>query len=95
MTVQTSYTDARANFARICDRATQDRETIIIKRRGAPDVAMIAADELSSLQETVHLLRSPRNAMRLLKSLERALQGAGKPQTVDELRREVGLASER
>ena len=95
MTVQTTYTDARANFARLCDRATQDRETIIIKRRGAPDVAMIAADELSSLQETVHLLRSPRNAMRLLKSLERALQGTGKPQTVDELRREVGLASER
>jgi len=93
MTVQTTYTDARANFARLCDRATQDRETIIIKRRGAPDVALIAADELSGLLETVHLLRSPKNARRLLEAINDALANPGEPQTVDQLRREFGLWS--
>lgn len=50
------------------------------------------ADELESRRETAHLLRSPANAERLLAALARARAGEGKPQTVDELRRELGLA---
>lgn len=91
MSIQTTYTRARANLAALCDTAANDRETVIIKRRGSPDVALIAADELSSLEETVYLLRSPRNAKRLLSALEDALARTGKPQTIEELRREVGL----
>jgi len=90
--VQTSYTEARAHFAALLDRAAQDRETVIIKRRGAADVAMLAADELRGLEETVHLLRSPRNAARLLAALERAERGEGIRMTVDDLRAELGLA---
>jgi antitoxin YefM len=89
-----TYTQARANLATLCDRATNDRETVIIKRRGAPDVALVAADELSSLEETVYLLRSPKNAKRLLTALERALARTEQSQTIDELRREVGLAAD-
>ena len=85
MAIQTTYTAARANLARLCDRATQDRETVIIKRRGAEDVALVAADELSSLLETVHLLRSPANAARLLAALDDALEGEGTPQTIGAL----------
>jgi antitoxin YefM len=91
MAIETSYSEARANFARLCDRAAADRETIIIHRRGAADVALIAADELASLEETAHLLRSPANARRLLTALHRALQRTEQPQTVDELRRELGV----
>jgi antitoxin YefM len=80
MPVETTYTVARANFARYGDRVAADRETVIIKRRGAPDVALIAADELASLEETAHLLRSPRNAARLLTALSRALRRTEKPQ---------------
>jgi antitoxin YefM len=94
MAIQTTYTAARANLARLCDRATQDRETVIITRRGAQDVALIAADELASLQETAHLLRSPNNAARLLTALHRALQGTEAPEAVEDLRRELGLAEE-
>ncbi len=65
MPTETTYTKARANLARLCDRATADRETIIITRRGTPSVALIAADEPSSQTETAYLLRSPRNAERL------------------------------
>jgi antitoxin YefM len=94
MAIQTSYTEARANFARLCDRAAADRETVIITRRGAADVALIAADELASLLETAHLLRSPRNAARLLTALNRALQRTEAPETVAGLRQDLGLAAQ-
>lgn len=93
MPIQTTYTKARADLAHLCDRVTSDRETVIITRRGAADVALIAADELSSLMETVHLLRSPKNAVRLLEAFGQALQRTGHPQTVEELRQELGLAA--
>lgn len=75
MTTQTTYSDARANFASLWDRAVEDRETVIVKRRGKPDLAMIAADELASLEETAYLLRSPANAKRLFAALDRADRG--------------------
>ena len=93
----TTYTDARANLAALCDRATQDREPVVIRRRGAEDVVLIAADELSSLLETAHLLRSPANAERLLTALARARgrADAEPPQSLDELRRDTGLTRDR
>ena len=92
MTIQATYTQARANFADLLDSVTDDREVVIIQRRGAADVALIAADELQSLLETAHLLRSPANAERLLTTLARVQQQAIAAQTIDELRAEVGLA---
>ena len=93
--IETSYTEARANLARLWDQVVEDRETVIITRRGKPEVALIAADELASLEETAHLLRSPRNAARLLTALNDALAREGEPQTVDELRRELALDDKR
>jgi antitoxin YefM len=92
--IETSYTDARANLARLLDRVTQDREIVVINRRGQEDVAMIAASELSSLVETAYLLRSPKNAQRLLEALHRSLAGEVRPSSVEELRRELGLDRE-
>jgi antitoxin YefM len=89
MTIQTTYTQARAQLASLLNQVTKDREVVIIQRRGSEDVAMIAADELSGILETAHLLRSPKNARRLLTALDRAQKGTGSPQTIDELRREV------
>jgi antitoxin YefM len=91
MAIETTYTQARASLAKLCDAATEDCETVIIHRRGADDVALIAAAELRSLQETAHLLRSPKNAQRLLRALSRALERSEKPQNVAELRHEIGL----
>jgi antitoxin YefM len=95
MTIEFTYTSAREQFASLLDRVTEDREVVIIQRRGAEDVAMIAADELASLTETAYLLRSPQNADRLLSALARALKQKGKPQSIEELRREVGLEEEK
>ena len=54
------------------DRAVQDREVVMVRRRKGGDVALVAADELAGLLETAHLLRSPANAERLLTALSRA-----------------------
>ncbi|MGH9362532.1 MAG: type II toxin-antitoxin system Phd/YefM family antitoxin [Thermoanaerobaculia bacterium] len=94
MPIETNYTQARAELARLLDRVIQDRETVIIRRRNSEAVALIAADELESLTETAHLLRSPKNAERLLRALARARAGQGESQSVDELRRELGLSPE-
>jgi antitoxin YefM len=89
--LQTTYTNARANFAGLCNEAADNREIVVIRRRKGRDVAMIAADELESLVETAHLLRSPKNAERLLTALERALKGKEEPSSLQALRAEVGL----
>lgn len=88
---QTTYTNARANFAGLCDEVSQNREIVVIRRRKGGNVAMIAADELESLMETAHLLRSPKNAERLLAALNRALRRRGKPSSLEALRKEIGL----
>jgi antitoxin YefM len=54
--------------------AERSREPIIIKRPGHTDMALLHAADLRSLQETVHLLSSPRNASRLFAALTRARQ---------------------
>jgi antitoxin YefM len=94
MTIQTTYTQARANLAKLLDEVTGNREVVIIQRRRGDDVALISATELSSLMETAYLLRSPKNAERLLSALGRALKDFPAPQTVEELRREVGFDQE-
>ena len=91
MAIQTTYTHARARLAFLIDEVTKNREVVIIKRRGSEDVAMIAADELTGILETAHLLRSPTNAERLLTTLDRVRKGTGTSQTIDELRSEVGI----
>lgn len=91
MSIETTYSQARAALAMLMNRVTDDREVVVVRRRDHPAVAMIAADELASLMETAHLLRSPANAERLLAALGRARQGSGRTKTVAALRREVGL----
>ena len=72
MPIEIPFDDAREDLARLCDAAGEGGETIIIRRTGSEDVALVAAGELSSLIETVHLLRSAKNAERLFSTLERA-----------------------
>ena len=92
---ETTYTSLRQNLASVLDRVANDREVVVIKRRGERTVAMVPADELMGLIETAHLLRSPKNARRLLTALQRSLRRKGKPETIEKLRRELGLETGR
>jgi antitoxin YefM len=64
---------------------------VIVRRRGGRDVAIIPADELSSLMETAHLLSSPKNAERLSESLRELDRGGGEVMNLGDLRRSIGL----
>ena len=81
MAIETTYSQAREQLKALMDRAVDDREVIVVHRRSGDAVAMIAADELESLLETAHLLRSSRNAERLLAALNRARSRDLKPTT--------------
>jgi len=95
MAIETTYTLARANLAKLLDEVTENQETVVIHRRKGEDVALISASELASLNETAHLLRSPKNAERLLAALARARAGEGKTLTLDQLHDELGLEREK
>ena len=91
MAIQTTYTQARANLAKLLDEVSQNQEVVVISRRKAEDVAMISASELRSILEMYHLLRSPKNAERLLSALNRAQSEKLPSQSIDSLRKEIGI----
>jgi len=91
MTIETTYSQAREQLKALMDRAVDDREVVLVRCRSGGSVAMIAAGELQSLMETAHLLRSPKNAERLLAALARARAGAVAPTAVDALEQHHGL----
>jgi antitoxin YefM len=91
MAVKTSYSRAREQLASLWDEVESSREPAVIQRRGHEDMALLPAEELSSLRETAYLLRSPRNAVRLLAALTRARRGRTKATDLAALRRELGL----
>ncbi len=95
MAVETTYTALREQLAAVLDQVTENQEVVIVRRRGAKDVALVPADELAGLIETAHLLRSPKNAQRLVTALRRAERGKAKPQSLDKLRREMILGTSR
>ena len=89
MPTETTYTRLRENLAGVLDDVIDQQEVVIVRRRGARDVALIPASELAGLIETAHLLRSPANARRLLTAVRRATAGKVQPASVHELRREI------
>lgn len=91
MTHETTYSNARAHLAALMDQVTDTREPIVIRRRGAEPVALVAADELAGWMETAYLLRSPKNARRLLDAERRAAAGEGIPLNIEQLRERLGL----
>lgn len=91
MSVEITYKAFRKKLGAYLDRVTDDCEVVIVRRADGRDVACVAADELSSLLETAHLLRSPKNAERLFDSLRDLDAGAGETISLDELRQSIGL----
>jgi antitoxin YefM len=77
MAIHITYSKARQNLFKLLDEVTKNKETVVIKRRRGESVMMMSEKDATCLLETAHLLRSPRNAIRLLTALEGALKGEG------------------
>ena len=65
-----SYSESRARYAEVLQSVVDDREEVIIARSGHESAVIVSLDDYNSLRETAYLLRSPRNAQRLLDSIE-------------------------
>lgn len=72
-----SYSESRANYAKVLDSVTRDREEVIITRSGHEPAVIVSLADYESLQETAYLMRSPANARRLLDSMEELEAGKG------------------
>lgn len=84
MSSETTYSRLRENLATVLDKVIDQQETVIVRRK---DVALIPASD--GLTETAHLLRSPRNARRLMTAFRRAQAGKLKLGTTSALRRDM------
>ena len=94
LTDTTTSAEASANLEELLDRVINNCEVVVIKRHGCDDVALIAADELRGMMETLYLMGSRTNARILLDGIDAAHRGEGKRMTVEEIRREFGLEVE-
>lgn len=90
-----TYSFVRDNLADVWDEVENSQEPLRIQRRGHQDMALIPADELASLEETAHLLRSPKNAARLLSALARSTGKATASTDLADLRRQLGIDTAR
>lgn len=67
-------TEARKNLFPLIEQVNDERTAVeITSRRG--DAVLVSREEYDALQETAHLLRAPKNARRLLESIDQALAG--------------------
>lgn len=72
-----TYTELRQNLAHYLDEVAASRAPIVVTRQGGREnVVLISETEFAGWQETVHLLSSPANAERLLRSIRQADSGA-------------------
>lgn len=72
-----TYTAARAALADTMDRVVNDHEAIIITRSSQQAVVMLSLEDFKAMEETAYLLRSPKNARRLLESIAQLESGRG------------------
>jgi len=93
MSLIINYDQALNQFSEICDHVVAENNFVILERGDHENVAVISAKELSSLLETLHLLKSPKNATRLFEAIEEADSRTVLPKTLNQLSQEVGLGS--
>ena len=70
-----NYTEARNNFKFVLDSVVNDADYTIISRRDADDAVVMSLDYFNAMQETLHLLKSPKNVEHLRKSIEQYRDG--------------------
>lgn len=79
-----TYSQARENLAKTITKVCEDHSPLIITKKGKEAVVMISLEDYESMEETTYLLRSPRNARKLLESIAQLEQGKGKTRDLDE-----------
>lgn len=80
----TTYTSFRQNLKSFLDKVFKDHSPLYVTRTNGEDVVVLSKADYESMQETFHLLKSPRNASRLLKGIAEYEKGLGKERNLIE-----------
>lgn len=72
-----SYSHTRQHLAEIMNKVTEDRAPVLITRQNGNPVVMMSLQDFNALEETAYLLRSPKNAKRLIASIEQLVSQGG------------------
>jgi len=64
-----TYTFARQNLAKTMEKVCKDRAPVIVTRKTSNSVVIMSLEDYEALEETAYLLRSPKNARRLIESV--------------------------
>ena len=70
-----TYTEARNNLKTVLDETIEFKEPTLITRSTGGNCVVMGLDEYERLVETAHLLSSPANVERLVKSIEQLSKG--------------------
>jgi antitoxin YefM len=74
----TSYSEFRKNLSAMIERVNVDHEPLIITRDGhKPSAVLMSLEDYASFEETRYLLKSPKNAERLLEAIAELDAGRG------------------
>jgi antitoxin YefM len=84
-----SYTALRENLAKVMDEVCDAGSHVVVTRQNARPVVMMSYEEFRSWQETLHLLRSPANAERLLDAVAEFGSGGGSERTLRDVQAET------
>ncbi|WPJ96047.1 type II toxin-antitoxin system prevent-host-death family antitoxin [Coraliomargarita algicola] len=79
-----TYSSARENLARTITEVCRNHDPVIITKKGTDSVVMMSLEDYESMKETTYLLRSPKNARRLLESIQQLEEGKGKERELAE-----------
>ena len=72
-----TYSEARSKLAKTMEKVCDDHAPVIVTRKNSRSVVMMSLDDYEALEETAYLLRSPKNARRLLESIAELEAGGG------------------
>lgn len=72
-----TYTAARQNLAKTMDKVCNDHAPVIVTRQSSNSVVIMSLEDYEALEETAYLLRSPKNARRLIESSAQLEKGQG------------------
>ncbi|MCH8055111.1 MAG: type II toxin-antitoxin system prevent-host-death family antitoxin [Deltaproteobacteria bacterium] len=72
-----TYSKVRSKLAKTMEKVCDDHAPVIVTRKNSRSVVMISLDDYEALEETTYLLRSPKNARRLLESIAELKAGGG------------------
>ena len=78
-----SYTELRQNLKKHMDGVCQNCAPLIVTRQSGEPIVMLSLAEYESLEETLHLLRDPANAERLLRAIKDAEFGKLSEHNID------------